>query len=71
MAKWMVNYDGWLVVEADNEQQADTMAMSELNSARLPCDGVTGEWYTLNAEPVEDDEDLDTQWQDYQESMVE
>ena len=67
MAKWTVNYDGWLIVEADTEQQADTIAMTMLSGSKLPCDGVEGEWYTLNAE----EEDLDTQWQDYQESMVE
>lgn len=54
MAKWMVNYDGWLVVEADNEAKADELAVAELRSARLPCDGVEGEWYTLNAELEEE-----------------
>lgn len=67
MARWVVHYDGWLVVEADTAQKADTLAMSELSSARLPCDGVEGEWYTGEVEQ----EDLDTQWQNYQESMVE
>lgn len=55
MARWTVNYDGWMIVEAETETLADMIAMKELSSARLPCDGVTGEWYTLNAEREDDD----------------
>lgn len=54
MAKWTVNYEGWLVVEADTSQKADEIAMKELSSARLACDGVTGEWYTGDVEKEEE-----------------
>lgn len=54
MAKWLVNYDGWLVVEADTEQQADVVATKILSNCAIPNDGAVGEWYTLNAEREED-----------------
>lgn len=54
MTKWNVNYDGWLVVEAENEFEADMKAAKILSESRITNDGVTGEWYVLNAEKEED-----------------
>ena len=66
MSKWDVNYDGWMTVEADTEEEACKKANELLSKSGIVNDGKTGEWYLLNAE----EEDHDKAWQDYQESMV-
>lgn len=66
MSKWDVNYDGWLTVEADTEEEALKQVNEMLSKSGIVNDGKTGEWYLLSAT----EEDHDTQWQDYQESMV-
>ncbi len=50
MSKWAVSYEGWLVVEADSEKEADSIAMSVLGSCRIPNDGVEGEWLLVEME---------------------
>lgn len=65
MARWAINYSGWLVVEADTEDEALALVNTELSS-RL-ADGDESKWDLVSCE----EEDLDTQWQNYQESMVE
>ena len=54
MAKWDVNYDGWLTVEADTELKALELVNKMLSDSGIVNDGKTGEWYLLNAE-MEDD----------------
>jgi len=54
MAKWDVNYDGWLTVEADTELKALELVNKMLSDSGIVNDGETGEWYLLNAEMGDD-----------------
>ena len=53
MAKWDVNYDGWLAVEADTEEEACQIANRLLSESGIANDAWNGEWYLLNAEKEE------------------
>lgn len=53
MPKWDINYDGWLVVEADTEKQACEIANEMLSKSGIVNDGDNGEWYLLSADMEE------------------
>lgn len=53
MAKWDVNYDGWLTVEADTEEEACQIANRLLSESGIANDARNGEWYLLSAEKEE------------------
>lgn len=44
MAEYSVSYEGWYVVEADDEDQALDLANKMLGGSAVVNDGETGEW---------------------------
>ena len=50
MPKWDVNYDGWLVIEADTEKQAYETANQMMSGYGIVNDGENGEWYLGSAD---------------------
>jgi len=44
MAEYSVSYEGWYVVEADDEDQALDLANKMLSGSAAVNDGETGEW---------------------------
>jgi hypothetical protein len=42
---FVVNYEGWLLIEATDEQAAATAANEILSSSNIINDGGNGEWY--------------------------
>jgi len=50
MPKWDVNYDGWLVIEADTEKQAYEIANQMMSGYGIVNDGENGEWYLGSAD---------------------
>ena len=53
LQKWDVNYDGWVTVEAETEEQALEKANKLLSNT--PNDGKTSEWYLLSTQKAEED----------------
>lgn len=45
MSQWIIGYDGFITVTADNEEQAFEKANAYLSNADLVNDGDEGEWY--------------------------
>ena len=45
MAEYVVNYDGFFTVTANNMQEAEQKANEYLSNADLMNDGADGEWY--------------------------
>ena len=53
MKTYTVNYDGWLEVEAKDQEHAFFLAYKTLNAPEaLPCDGANGEWYVNEPEEM-------------------
>jgi hypothetical protein len=50
MTKYAVSYEGWLIVEADNEETAMSAANLMLSRADLTNDGEYGEWMLAGVE---------------------
>lgn len=50
MTQWIIGYDGFITVTADNEEQAFEKANAYLSNANLINDGDEGEWYLISAE---------------------
>lgn len=58
MKKYLVDYDGWIVVEAKNENEAHNKANEYLSKSKLTNDGDVGEWFVTEIqEHEEEDED--------------
>jgi hypothetical protein len=53
MGKYVVAYDGFLTVSAENEEEAYKEANKVLSRKNLPNDGNESEWYVGEAEEVE------------------
>jgi hypothetical protein len=53
MKKYSVGYDGFITVEAENEEEAYDKANKYLSKTGLVNDGDEGEWYLAEAEEVE------------------
>lgn len=45
MAKWVVNFDGFITVTAKTEEEAYEKANAYLSKSNLVNDGDKGEWY--------------------------
>jgi hypothetical protein len=52
--QFTIGYDGWITVEATNEDKAFEMANKILSKSNLTNDGKLGEWYITDSE--EEDE---------------
>lgn len=50
MDKYVVHFDGWITVSANNEEQAFEQANAYLSYANLINDGDEGEWYLGEAQ---------------------
>lgn len=50
MGKYVVGYDGFIVVTAKDEEQAFEKANKYLSKADLVNDGDEGEWYLISCE---------------------
>jgi hypothetical protein len=50
MDKFQIAFDGWITVEAENEEKAFEEAYNQLSKADLTNDGVLGEWYLSEVE---------------------
>ena len=50
MQQFQIAFDGWITVEAENEEKAFEEAYKQLSKADLTNDGVLGEWYLTNPE---------------------
>lgn len=55
MRTYAVNYEGWLIIEASNETEAEAKANEMLSEAGLINDGQEGEW--MLADVIEEDEE--------------
>jgi hypothetical protein len=53
MGKFVIGYDGFITVTADNEEQAFEKANAYLSNADLINDGDEGEWYLISSEQVD------------------
>jgi hypothetical protein len=53
MGKYSVGYDGFIIVNAKNEEEAYEKANKYLSKSSLINDGDEGEWYVVEAEEVE------------------
>jgi hypothetical protein len=53
MGKYSVGYDGFIIVNAKNEEEAYDKANKYLSKTNLINDGDEGEWYLTEAEEVE------------------
>jgi hypothetical protein len=52
MGKYSVGYDGFIIVNAKNEEEAYEKANKYLSKSSLINDGDEGEWYVVEAEEV-------------------
>ena len=50
MTQWIIGYDGFITVTAENEEQAFELANAYLSNTKLINDGENGEWYLISAE---------------------
>jgi hypothetical protein len=50
MGKYVIGYDGFITVTADNEELAFEKANKYLSNTNLINDGDEGEWYLINIE---------------------
>lgn len=50
MDKFVVNFDGWITVNANNEEEAYAKANAYLSKSNLVNDGDEGEWYVGEAQ---------------------
>jgi len=50
MKKFIIGYDGFITVTADNEELAFEKANKYLSSTNLINDGDEGEWYLISSE---------------------
>jgi hypothetical protein len=48
--QFTIGYDGWITVEATNEDKAFEMANKILSKSNLTNDGKLGEWYITDSE---------------------
>jgi hypothetical protein len=53
MGKYVIGYDGFITVEAKDEEEAYDKANKYLSKTGLVNDGDEGEWYLTEAEEVE------------------
>lgn len=42
---FVVNYEGWFLIEATNEKKAADIANKMLSDSNITNDGSNGEWY--------------------------
>ena len=50
MTEYSVSYEGWYVVEANNEDHALELTNKMLSNSAIVNDGETGEWILAGAE---------------------
>jgi hypothetical protein len=50
MDKWVVNFDGFITVKANSEEEAYEKANAYLSQSNLVNDGDEGEWYVGEAQ---------------------
>lgn len=55
--KYAVGYEGWVIVEAPNEDAAMTEVCNLLEEWNVLNDGELGEWLIADIETVEDEEE--------------
>ena len=56
MKRYLVDYSGWLVIEAKNEDEAFQLASEQLSQSGIANDGDEGEWEIVDAIEEEEDE---------------
>lgn len=52
MKVYEIGYDGFMVIEAKNQSEAEKQANALLSKSGLPNDGSEGEWYLTSVEKV-------------------
>jgi hypothetical protein len=53
MGKYSIGYDGFIIVDANDEEEAYDKANKYLSKTGLVNDGDEGEWYLTEAEEVD------------------
>lgn len=52
MTLYVIDYDGFITVDAESKKEAEAIANKMLSQSNLPNDGTVGEWYLTNSERV-------------------
>ena len=56
MKVYEIGYDGFMVIEASNQSEAEKKANALLSKSGLPNDGSEGEWYLTSVEGIDGEE---------------
>jgi hypothetical protein len=56
MRAYEIDYDGFMVIEASNQSEAEKQANALLSKSGLPNDGSEGKWYLTSVEKVSTEE---------------
>jgi hypothetical protein len=56
MKRYLVDYSGWLMIEANNEDEAFQLASEQLSQSGITNDGDEGEWEITDTIEEEDEE---------------
>lgn len=57
MKRYLVDYSGWLVIEAKNEDEAFQLASEQLAQSGIANDGDEGEWEIVDTIEEENEDD--------------
>lgn len=57
MKRYLVDYSGWLVIQADNEDEAFQLASEQLSQSGITNDGDEGEWEIVETTEEEEEDD--------------
>ena len=57
MAEYLVSYEGWVIVEAEDEKQASYDVGTVLADSGIANDGIVGEWLITDVEESEEEDD--------------
>lgn len=57
MKRYLVDYSGWLVIQADNEDEAFQLASEQLSQSGITNDGDEGEWEIVETTEEEEEDE--------------